>query len=703
MPLLPSPLRFQWPAAPSVMGQLSTRMQLHTDEVRSVGLLASIIAPTLITVYGSRKPLLRFVIRRHRVLLRLCGWGVAASSAASVAALASRFGAKGRGLLVAAGAAILAWGYTAKPRFPAPKILPRKLCHDKFTSAKVPNKIDAIVIGSGMGSLTCAATLASMGWRVLVLEAHPDRAGGCTHEYDLGSGWTFDSGFHYGPALQQYSMWWATQSTYHPPVPFDPMLNDEDGVFDKVVVNHEGKEHTLGMTHQETHIADLFAYVKGDAAKCSQLVEYLHCSAKAICMFPLWWLMRFLPYSSFGSQAIRGMLWLLGWHNVAGLTVEEVFKKLKINDPILQAILNGTWQNQGTPPARCAFVMGSAVQRGFPLVTPSYPRGGSQLLARHLAHTVEAAGGKVLHRAKVTRIRTEDARVVGVDVGEHFIAAPVVISGCGYNSTFDQLLDKQLTKELQLPCTMDEFGVRQSCGFVMVNAGIRGTAEELGLSKNNQNLWYHPVWQSGGDFFGATAEFFEEPLGHDDYPLMCTFPSVKNREWHSSQPSHADMTTVQILALAEHQWFATWQHEKSGNRGKAYEELKDEWLKRSTSVLYKYYPQFKGKMEFMDVSTPITAQHYITSVAGSALGLESCPARFTDHKVGKALDMQPWGGIVKGLWMTGQDQFICGVPMAHLSGMVTALRLAGPVSSAAWAFHGARLSFRSMLPFTASP
>jgi all-trans-retinol 13,14-reductase len=64
-----------------------------------------------------------------------------------------------------------------------------------FSSKKVPNQLDVIVIGSGMGGLTCAALLAKQGKRVLVLEQH-DVIGGNTHTF-VESGFEFDTGLHY--------------------------------------------------------------------------------------------------------------------------------------------------------------------------------------------------------------------------------------------------------------------------------------------------------------------------------------------------------------------------------------------------------------------------------------------------------------------------------------------------------------------------
>lgn len=52
-----------------------------------------------------------------------------------------------------------------------------------FKPDLVPPKLDTIVIGSGSGGSTCSNLLAQSGQRVLVLEQHPDRTGGCTHSF----------------------------------------------------------------------------------------------------------------------------------------------------------------------------------------------------------------------------------------------------------------------------------------------------------------------------------------------------------------------------------------------------------------------------------------------------------------------------------------------------------------------------------------
>lgn len=61
-----------------------------------------------------------------------------------------------------------------------------------FVASKVPENLDAIIIGSGIGGLGLAVLLAKVGKKVLVLEQH-DRAGGCCHTF-TEKGFEFDVG-----------------------------------------------------------------------------------------------------------------------------------------------------------------------------------------------------------------------------------------------------------------------------------------------------------------------------------------------------------------------------------------------------------------------------------------------------------------------------------------------------------------------------
>ena len=68
---------------------------------------------------------------------------------------------------------------------------------NSFSIEKVPEKLDAVIIGSGIGGLTVAAIVSRAGKRVLVLEQHFYRkAGGCTQTH-MDKSLEFDAGIHY--------------------------------------------------------------------------------------------------------------------------------------------------------------------------------------------------------------------------------------------------------------------------------------------------------------------------------------------------------------------------------------------------------------------------------------------------------------------------------------------------------------------------
>ena len=234
----------------------------------------------------------------------------------------------------------------------------------------------------------------------------------------------------------------------------------------------------------------------------------------------------------------------------------------------------------------------------------------------------------------------------------------------------------------------------QSDGFVMCNIALRGGARELGIGCSN--LWLQPcASETGGSIERGIAEYLAAPLGVDatQVPLMLTFPSVKDHGWHVDHPEH---TMCQTLALAPWTWFE--RHRVPGADAPPrhappsvpraepaeYEALKAKWAERCVRMLSAHYPRTNGRVEFVNVSTPLTIENYLPSGAGSAIGLDVTPARFVDlDEIGR-LDMRT---RVSGLWLTGQDVLMCGQPLAQLSGIITAVRICGPLRTAGLAWR----------------
>jgi phytoene dehydrogenase-like protein len=294
-------------------------------------------------------------------------------------------------------------------------------------------------------------------------------------------------------------------------------------------------------------------------------------------------------------------------------------------------------------------------------------------MAECLVRVIGEAGGRVLVRANVREILVDPRsdRVTGVEMDNGtIISCKRVVSSAGYHNTFGKLVPEEVTERLEIPRRLP---VGNSCGFLMANIGLRGSAEELGLTC--ANLWYHPT-RADGDMFGAIDDFMADPYNSEHDPMMMvTFPSIKAREGEEVNPGK---TTCQILCTADYRWFEKFAERRTRRRGPEYEALKAQWGDRFVKLLLRFYPQLAGHIELVNISTPLSTQHYLGSDEGGAVGLAQTPQRFTDWDVMKHLDSRT---AIRGLWLTGQDTVTCGQPTVQGAGLLTAMRILGIWSS----------------------
>lgn len=537
----------------------------------------------------------------------------------------------------------------------------RGIANDRFSAEKVPKDLDTIVIGSGMGGLSCAAMLARMGKRVLVLEQHTV-AGGSTHSFEF-KGYKFDSGLHYtvpwsGPLFQLTCL--KTPEN----VPQFRLLGEPDGTFDKIYLGSaKGGFH---VKHGEKHLASLYAMFP----KEKQAIDaFLRVSADAMAAVKIFAFSKLLPL---WLQPLYWWLVPTRYKVATRSTAKDILSGLTKNKQLV-SLLCGLWIDTGARPDTASFMLSGAVFRGLPLEGGCYPDGGPDGMAEVLIPTIESRGGRVLVRARVQRVLVDadgrSQRAVGVELTDGTkIHAKSVVSAAGYLNTVNNMVDTKTAEKAGLVRKLPN--VRMSSGFVMANIGINKSAEELKISSSN--IWYHPATAGSKDIFEPLEAYYKDPLG-SDAPAMITFPSIKSGDTKSK-------VSCQVLLIAEWEWFSKYAHLTEAQRAKnqQYQALKKRWLDRALNVVYKFFPQVKGHVDFTDLSTPLTIKHYLEAPSGGAVGLDQTPARYGDWDVQKHLDVST---PIEGLFMTGQDQLVCGVVLAQLCGVITAFRMTGLLPS----------------------
>jgi len=513
----------------------------------------------------------------------------------------------------------------------------------RYRPSRLDGPYDALVIGSGIGGLTTAALLSELGWRVAVLEQHYT-AGGATHSYDR-AGYEWDVGVHYigdmgtrttvrrmMDFLSQGNLAWAPMDAH-----YDRFFIG-DNVYDAVAGREAFRDNVVGYFPREARAVDRY-------------LELLSEVSRGMRSFAL---DRTLPP---WAAAVAGPVLRRRLPPGFTRTTWEVLSELT-QDPELIAVLTGQWGDMGLPPKRSSFVIQALIARHY-LHGGFYPVGGAWRIADTILPRIRATGGEVFTYARVTGIMMRDGRACGVRMADgHEIESRCVISDAGAMNTLARLLPQDASRAAGYDRLLPR--VKPSIGHLGVYIGLQATAAELGLPKTN--FWIYP----NNDYDGTLAKFEADPTG--PFPAVyLSFPSAKDPDFERRHPGRA---TIEIVAPAPYELFAPWADKTWGKRGEDYEALKQAYGERLLEHLYARVPQVRGRIDYWEVSTPLSMQWFCGWERGELYGLDHDPGRL----------QQSWlrpRTRVPGLWLTGQDIMSCGVTGAMMGGVAAATAVAG--------------------------
>ncbi len=497
---------------------------------------------------------------------------------------------------------------------------------------------DAIVIGSGIGGLTAAASLAKLAKkRVLVLERHYT-AGGFTHTFRR-PGYEWDVGIHYiGDVTHPKAM---GRRMFDFLTEGELQWEDMGDVYDRIFIGDNAYDFVKGY---ENFRAKLHAYFPEDKAAIDQYLEKVVATVKKAQLFFAEKAVPPFVSTLFGGMMRRPTL------KEATRTTREVLEEITSNQELI-GVLTGQFGDYGLVPAKGSFFIHAMVVAHY-FRGAAYPIGGSSRIAATILPVIEAAGGEVVTNADVDEITVRDGRAVGVKLADgHELRAPIVISNAGVINTFEKLLPTDIANEIGYATKAREIGA--SIAHLSLYLGLQGTTEELGLEKTN--LWVYRDHNHEKNF-----EEFEKDINAPLPVVYLSFPSAKDPDFNRRYPGKS---TIEAITLGPATPFKQWENTNWKKRGAAYDELKASLSERLLDTLYKHAPGARGKVEIAELSTPLSTTNFAGHPEGAIYGLAHSPARYQQRWLRPRTP-------VKGLYLTGADVVSAGLVGAMMGGFV---------------------------------
>jgi len=500
---------------------------------------------------------------------------------------------------------------------------------------------DAICIGSGLGSLTTANLMARHGKKVLVLEKHYT-PGGFTHVFKRPE-YEWDVGLHYvGDAHKKGTMMYSLFKYLS-----DGKMEwaDMGNVYDRIVFGKKSFDFVKGVTNFKDMLKQHFPEEK------KAIDDYISILFKVNKSNQMYFMEKVLPES---LRFFVSGLFRRSYLKYASKTTYEVLSSLTSNEELI-GVIAGQYGDCGLPPRQSSFAIHAAIAKHYMTNGGSYPVKGSAEFFNTMAPQIIKAGGKVLTNAAVEEVLISNNTATGVRMkGGREINAKMVISGAGIGPTFNHLIAKE---NMDLFPMKDFRSVPPSTSHFCLYIGLNESSNDLNLPK--ANFWLYP---DNYDHDRSIEHYLEDIENHPFPVTYISFPSAKDPDWENRYPGKS---TIEIITLGPYDSVEQWADTRWKKRGEDYDAFKERFSQRMLDKLYEVMPHLKGKIDYYELSTPLSTRHFANYDRGEIYGVDHSPERF-------GLKTLRPKTAVKNFYLTGQDITTAGIAGAALAGVLTA-------------------------------
>ena len=487
---------------------------------------------------------------------------------------------------------------------------------------------DAVIIGAGMGGLSCGTLLAKKGLRVLICEQSSKAGGYCVNF--KRNGFTFTPAVHYlnefGPTGQMNE---AFQTLGIPPeiefCPQDPQR--------RIITPQFHLTLSTDIDQFERDLADLFPK---ERLPIHAYIEEWKRFVKSIEGLPLKSLEVISPKEKL-ELLYKGILKAPQLLRYRGKTGQEVLDSL-FKDPLLKYLLS-FGARKGASILNCASPIFWAIKGNFYYIKDK----GVEALPQLFLREYQAYGGEISLNTLVTKIRIEGGKARGVHIegGEEIRSRYVISNGDG-PATFhsligDHLLPDRFVRKLRKK--------EASAPIFTLYAGVDLDLAQMGF--DGALVHYYPFmgdnpWEKrGGGEFDITKE-----------KMAIRMDSIKNPLF-APQGAH----TIAVAAYTPYALFTD-----GAGINPRYAEIKEEIAQKIIGITEKVIPGLSSHIMVRDASTPLTYERETLNTHGATMGWYLSAKEFSKIRSQKT--------PIAHLYQAGHWTFPGGgIPMVIFSGI----------------------------------